>query len=197
MKLAGYKINYPSGLLGENGTGYDYILAGNGLFVEARGSLLTARILIAPASVRGLIPLEPEVILHHGKIPVYLYELALNAMLTNPELERFVAITWDNGYHIHIPDQEGNLGSVKYSVSDNTILDLHSHGRMKAFFSSQDNRDEQGFQLYGVIGKLIKGGQLRLRVGVYGYHFEIDPGDIFEGYLDHFGGQDDLSDSQI
>ena len=49
------------------------------------------------------------------------------------------------------------------------ICDLHSHGNMRAFWSATDDTDEQGSQLYAVIGKLDMEPEIRLRVGVYAY----------------------------
>jgi PRTRC genetic system protein A len=63
------------------------------------------------------------------------------------------------------------------------VIEVHSHHRMSAFFSEQDDRDEQGFRLYGVIGNLNKEGNcpsLRLRAGVYGSFHEVPAEWVFE-----------------
>jgi hypothetical protein len=40
-------------------------------------------------------------------------------------------------------------------------------------FSETDDKDESGFRLYGVIGNLHQAPKIRLRVGCYGYFWEI------------------------
>lgn len=182
MKPAGYLIKHPDRLEGERGQYFDYVLAGNGLFIEAEGRFMAARIPVSSVEVRGLQDIEPRIVLRYGKIPRYIFDLAFNWMAANADQEKFVAITWNNGYHLQFPDQKMETFNVHYEVADNTVMDLHSHGHMNAFFSIQDNRDEQGFQLYGVVGRLHQYSNLRLRVGVYGYHYDIAWNDIFEGY---------------
>ena len=59
------------------------------------------------------------------------------------------------------------------------ILELHSHGNMNAFWSARDNADEKGFRFYGVMGNLDLKPQIRLRLGVYGYYYNINPNLLF------------------
>ena len=44
MKMVGYLVNHPDGLVGERGAYYNYILASNGLFIEAESPLIDARV---------------------------------------------------------------------------------------------------------------------------------------------------------
>jgi len=176
-------VKQPDGLYGERGLYYDYILAENGVFVEAEGSLLVARVQVVHAEIRGLAPLEAKAVLRYGLIPQHLFDLALSVMLADVSKERYVAVTWNDGYHLYVPEQEGTGGGVEYAVGDSIVLDLHSHGEMKAWFSTTDNKDEQGFKLYGVIGQLGKNPHVLLRVGIYGYFHLIPWGEVFEGSL--------------
>ncbi len=183
MIKVGYLVNHQRWMEGERGTFFDYILASNGLFIRAEGKLLSARIPVAAAEVRGLAPLEPEVILRHGRIPQRLFDVAVSVMLADPGRERYLAITWEDGYRLHFPEQEGTGISVEYSPLANVVLDLHSHGGMQALFSRQDNKDEQGLKLYAVIGSLNEVPVVKIRCGVYGYFHSIAWGDVFEGSL--------------
>ena len=163
---AGYLVNRKDGLYGERGMFYDYILASNGLFIEAEGKLMAARVPVAACEVRGLAPLEPKVVLRYGRIPQRFFDLALNTMLTTPDKERYVAVTWNNGYHINVPNQaaekeqvgedidagHGSGAGVAYLNPDSVLLDMHTHPKMRAAFSPTDNRDEAGLKLYGVVG---------------------------------------------
>jgi len=186
----GYLVKQKDGLYGERGLYYDYILAGNGVWIEAEGNLLAARVPVAHANIRGLAPLKPVVVLRYGLIPQRLFDLALSAMLADVSKERYVAVTFNDGYHLYIPEQEGTGGGVDYEVGSQVVLDLYSHGRMTSWFSTTDNKDELGLKIYGVCGKLDKTPEVRLRVGIYGYFHPISWGEVFEGSL--FGAEDAL-----
>lgn len=206
MNPVGYLVKHRDGLYGERGLYYDYVLSANGIFVEAEGPLIAARVPVAYADIRGLAPLEPVVVLRNGLIPQHHFDLALSAMLADKQSERYLAVVWNDGYHLSVPEQaarkedlldgvndgHGSGGGVAYLNPDKVILDLHSHGTLSSFFSPEDNRDEQGLKLYGVVGKLDKTPQLLLRVGVYGYHYTISWNDIFSGTLSGVTEEPDL-----
>lgn len=180
MKPAGYLVNDKEGLTREPGLFYDYILAANGLFIRARGSLLVATIRIAEAPVRGLLPLEEKIELTKGKVPRCLYELALGTLTADPWRERYLAVTYEGEYRLRAPPQEGEAGGVRYEVLPNTLVDIHSHGSLSAFFSGTDDRDEQGLRLYMVVGRLnTLLPEVELRVGVYGYFAPVGMEEVF------------------
>ncbi len=183
MKLVGYLVKTPEGLSGELGQYYTYILAANGVFVEAEGPLLSARVPVAECAVRGLAPLETRLSLTYGSIPQRFWDLALDAFMAAPDQERYVAITGAAGYQFYIPEQKGAGASVQYQVGDSVVLDLHSHHHMAAWFSPQDSRDETGLRLYGVVGRLNATPVVRLRVGVYGHFHDLRWNDVFDGSL--------------
>ena len=80
-----------------------------------------------------------------------------------------------------MPWQSGSSGGVEYEVLPDTVLDIHSHGMMSAFFSSTDNSDEQGLRLYMVMGRLdTLIPELEMRVGVYGYFAPVELDEIFD-----------------
>ncbi len=187
MNPVGYLINRRDGLKGARGVAYDYILAGNGLWIEAEGERLAARVLVKPFVVRGLADLEPKLVLRYGPVPERFFDLTLDVMLADSHREQYVALTVeDEGYHIVFPEQDRRAAGISgIQLPDNRIMDLHSHpGGIGAYFSGTDNRDEQGFQIYAVVGL---GREtlpvVRLRVGVYGYFQEIPWTDVFNGSL--------------
>ncbi len=174
MRPVGYLINTEGGPEGSPGLFYNFILARNGIFIRAESPLIAATISIAGAEVRGLSPLREEVKLKKGRIPKGLYELALSMLSADRYREKYLAITWEGEYRLRVPMQAGEAGGVQYEVLPNTVLDIHSHGVMPAFFSSTDNLDEQGLRLYMVVGRLDKLiPEVKLRVGVYGYFAPI------------------------
>ncbi|GAJ12486.1 unnamed protein product, partial [marine sediment metagenome] len=60
MKNVGYMTNHLDGLSGEKGLYYNYILASNGLFIEAENPSIAARVLVAECEIRGLAPMEKK-----------------------------------------------------------------------------------------------------------------------------------------
>lgn len=180
MRAVGYLFSEMEGLVGEPGLFYDYILAGNGLFVRARGPLIEATVRIAAAEVRGLSPLEEKIALPMGAIPRRLYDLAISILGADYERERYLTTTWEGEYRLRMPPQEGSAGGVKYERLPSSVVDIHSHGTMEAFFSWTDDRDEQGLRLYMVVGKLhTLWPEVLLRVGVYGYFAPVSIEEVF------------------
>ena len=95
MTPVGYLVNQPAGLAGSQGIGFDYVVGSGGLYVQSESAHLTARILVAPADVRGLAPVSEKLALAHGPIPAGLFEAGLRWFLETPDTERFFAVGWD------------------------------------------------------------------------------------------------------
>jgi PRTRC genetic system protein A len=181
MKPVGYLINTKRGQEGETGLFYNYVLAKNGLFIQASNSLLRATVCVADAQVRGLEPVAESVELIKGKIPGYIRELAISALCADPSHETYLAVTWEGNYHLKAPNQSPDLCTVTYDVQDSTILDIHSHGTMRPFFSFVDNTDEQGLRLYMVVGELQRlMPDSLLRIGAYGYFKDMRMEEVFD-----------------
>jgi len=181
VKPVGYLLNTKEGLTGEAGLYYDYIFARTGVFIRARNPLLRATLRINYAEIRGLRPLYEDLELVHGKIPHTLYDLALSALVASCPLEQYLAVTWDGQYHLTTPTQSGKPAEVKYERVSSTILDIHSHGTMGAFFSGIDDADEQGLRLYMVVGELdTLIPEVKMRLGAYGHFAPVTRKDIFD-----------------
>jgi PRTRC genetic system protein A len=183
MKDVGYLVKHRDGIRGERGFYYNYILASNGLFVEAENPLIAAKMLVAECEIRGLAPLLEDLVLTYGSIPQRFFDLALSTFLAYPEHEYYAAVIGDKGYHFHVPVQNREEGSVVYEVGDSVVLDIHSHGSMPAGFSTQDNLDEQGMKIFAVVGNLNATPVVKLRLGVYGYFRTLCWKDVFDGTL--------------
>jgi PRTRC genetic system protein A len=180
MTIAGYLLNKDGSLEGNRGIFYDYILARDGLYIKAHNAHLDATVLVAGADVRGLSPLEEKITLLHGKLPWKLYDLAYSSFVMDPSRERYAAVVWQGGYHLKIPEQTREQGSVRYFTESNVVLDIHSHGTMAAWFSTQDDSDEQALRLYMVVGKVnMLIPEIELRIGVYGYFAPISAREVF------------------
>ena len=182
-KPVGYLINHPDGPSGERGLFYNYILASNGIFIEAENPILAARVPVADCEVRGLAPMETKVTLTYGSIPQRFFDLALDTFLAESDKEQYIAVVAARGYQFYVPVQDKHGGSVVYEVGESVVLDMHSHGHMNPFFSMQDDRDEQGLRLYGVVGKLDAKPIVKFRIGVYGYFEALSWGVVLDGSL--------------
>ena len=178
----GYLVNHPTGLAGIQGIGYDYVLGSGGLYVQSESAHLTARVPVASCTVRGLAPAAEKVELAHGPIPAALFEIGLRWFEDTPHTERFFAIRWDGrAYRLVVPEQEGTATRLKYRPPAGVVAEFHSHGRSRAFFSKTDDRDEQGFRIYGVAGRLDSDRpELSLRVGVYGHFAPVGWSQVFD-----------------
>ena len=181
----GYLVNHPAGLSGSQGIGFDYVLGAGGLYVQSESAHLTARVLVAPADVRGLSPVTEKLALAHGPIPAHVFEMGLAWMLSAPGTERFFAVGWDgDAYRLVVPPQEGTGSSLSYQPPGGVIAEFHSHARHRAFFSATDDRDEQGFRIYGVVGRLdTPAPELTLRLGIYGHFAPLRWSQVFDGPL--------------
>jgi PRTRC genetic system protein A len=181
VKPAGYLINGRWGPAGEAGLYYDYIFARNGVFIRARNHLLGATVCISPVEIRGLEPLEEVITLEHGKIPRRLYDLALSLFIASSDRERFLAVTWEGEYRLRMPWQDREKASVEYEAIPFSVMDIHSHGGMDAFFSTTDDSDEQGLRLYMVAGRVnTLVPEVKLRIGVYGYFAPLSLDEVFD-----------------
>jgi PRTRC genetic system protein A len=192
--LVTYHIHHCPLLPVNDALAYQYVLAGNGVFIRAETRFFEAILPVAPCPVRGLAPLQSHFRLKVPRIPARL----LATILTDGRRAR--RPDWgrpDNGlnevlyqFHHHDqtiqvkkPPQQTTATSVLATGMDDAavICDLHSHGNMRAFFSRTDDDDEQATKAYVVIGKLDTEPEIRLRVGVYGYWHPLPVTAVFTG----------------
>ena len=183
FRPAGYLVQRHPGQPpeGDPGTGYDYVMAGNGLLISAENDLLAMTLPLAEATVRGLPTVEPALTLTHGPLPKTLLNRILSEMKRAAPYELFAAITWEpaHGYRAIIPPQQATRAHVSYDPLPHTVLQIHSHGDMDAFFSAQDNSDEQGLAIYAVAGHIGSNIRLSLRAGAYGHFSPLRANQVF------------------
>ena len=112
--------------------------------------------------------------LTHGPIPAYLFKAGLRWFQAAPATERFFAVRWDGGAYRLVAHRQGlRLPSPTGPPPGWSQVPLPL--TLPAFFSATDDRDEQGFRIYGVAGRLYTPRpELRLRVGVYGHSAPLD-----------------------
>ncbi len=194
-----------------SGHGYDYVLAGDGVWVQTENAHMRLRVPAASCHVRGLPEVGGMCELTHGRIPHDIWEEAVRLLevpgqrrqehpqraynsdeeagvrrerssYTGP-IEAMVAVVWSGAtYEVVCPSQDASVSHVTYEKSPGTVLELHSHHRMRAYFSQVDDADEQGLGLYGVVGKLhTDRPEVVLRAGAYGHFLTLPWEAVFEG----------------
>jgi PRTRC genetic system protein A len=165
---------------------YAYILAGNGLFLYAKREDLEVLIPISRASIAGLPLLEP--FLNMPRVPATLVHHVLQASKKNLPNEILFWFNFDGDrqvWNLDAPLQVCRPASVfPVDKSDplgvRALIDLHSHALLGPFFSRTDNKDEQGFRIFAVIGKVNEKPLILVRVGVYGNYWNIPADLVFE-----------------
>ena len=187
MPLVGYRVRARDGaLLGAAGLAYDYVLGAGGVYLVAESACLAATVPVAAGLIRGLGEVHPGLALKPGRLPARLWRLAFDRLAALGGEEGIVEFRWAaDGYRAVVPAGERRgAAAVRYAPGEGTVLQLHSHHRMPAYFSRTDDADEQGLALYGVLGRLGVPGQrpeVRLRVGAYGYFAPVPWDLVFAG----------------
>lgn len=140
--------------------------------------------------------LEVDFHLSADKIPQSMLQDILMFFKKNPDKEAAVQVFYDMGtkkYELYYPEQQVSACSVVFERNQQLeeekvlVMDAHSHGYMRAFFSSVDDHDEKGTRLFLVAGSLNrKKTEWRLRAGIAGFYKDLQLADIFEN-----GGRSD------
>lgn len=193
--------------------GIGYVLAANGLFVQAtRTDGITALIptakTIGGKEVRGLAPLTPNIywpyprvsagillemltksqnaIDSSGKVVEILFHLLYNHNKDVVQTKERNLANNNAEWQLVVPPQKQGRAWVRpteqgpESSYARCIIECHSHHVMDAFFSSTDDKDEQGFKIYVVLGNIFEQPQIRVRIGIFGYFYEMPADQIFD-----------------
>jgi PRTRC genetic system protein A len=166
---------------------YDYVLAGNGVFLRAVRSRLDVLMQIASCEVRGLPQLDAHFYWNYPKIPIGLTTQILQECERLGAIEVLFYLLYDasTGWELVCPEQEQSVTHCRPlhdldSAYAKAIVHVHSHHKMAAKFSNADDQEDQGFRIYGIIGNLGQQATLSVRVGVFGYFWNLPATLIFE-----------------
>lgn len=168
------------------GLAFDYLLAGDGVYLVADNDHLGVRVPIADCEIRGLPLVYPSCNLKHGRIPGWIWDAIVWAghigYIRGHEVMLTVRFDPSVGYRLTVPRQVAGPTHVVYRPMSDAILEIHSHGPHAAAFSPTDDADEQGLRLYGVIGRLgTERPEVALRVGAYGHFLAVAWETAFQG----------------
>jgi PRTRC genetic system protein A len=203
MKISDAILAGPDGLQPmEPGLYYQYIVAANGLFIRAEDTRLSACVQIAEATCYGTALVMPIAQLKIDRVPgVWLRSVLASARKRMPN-EAMYQFWWDGTSHNAVtrtwrctmPTQISSPTALRFDDLGQTVIDLHSHNSMPAFFSSTDDADEQGLRFYAVIGRIdTDQPEIRCRVGVYGHFLDVPADMIFDDlgpFVDRLGEED-------
>ena len=200
MRLVDYLIA-TDGPPAPSGLAYDYVLARDGVYVQAENEYLAARVPIAHCEVRGLRSLQPMCRLKHGRIAFGIWQhiVAVAQVWALHRQEVLLTVRHDHrlGYHLVVPRQATGETEIAYSPAPNVVLEIHSHHAYRARFSWVDDADEERLALYGVVGRLdTERPEVALRVGVYGYFMTVAWRDVFDEELEAFRDLADEPDEE-
>jgi PRTRC genetic system protein A len=192
IRPVAYHISGPAGTPPPAAALYRYVMAGTGVYLQARRTGLEVCIPVAEGEIRGLPALTPSVKLEYPAVGSALVEQMLRLARQSGEEGRLLESLFHlcyragEGWQLRVPPQERGetfvrpvgVGTGVGSSYEEALIEVHSHGHLPAFFSRQDDREEQGFRLYGVLGRVAEAPEIRVRVGVYGYFYEVEAGTI-------------------
>lgn len=172
---------------------YEFALAQNGVFLRAerRGLRVQFPIMEGPYVRGGLAKLDPCVELEYPRIPARLLNtmLALSWTACIPAPKEVLFHLWfEDGWQFCRPLQSQSYAGVTPlddgpgSSYVKAMVEVHSHHNLpvSAKFSTIDDADERGFRIYAVLGRIFSRPQIRVRVGVYGYYYEVPATTLFE-----------------
>ncbi len=172
---------------------YTYVVAANGLFIQAEDSRMDARVLITPARLNGLAQIAPYARLKVDRISsAWLHSILRSARQHMPR-EAMYQFMWNGAsgdakpsvvhtWRCVMPGQIQSPTALRFDDDGQAVVDLHSHNSMAAFFSETDDADEGGLRFYAVVGKIDTAQpEIRVRVGVYGHHMQVPAEMVFDG----------------
>jgi hypothetical protein len=192
--LVSYRIALPGSPLPPiDASLYEYVMAGNGIFIRGARREFQAQFCIQPFVVRGLQELVPVLSINGSRVSrEVVAEMLRQARQARDEEGRPCEIVFHLelaealGWQCHVPSQRQSPMRAKPSDDSPTssyaraCIELHSHVDMRASFSSLDDQDEQGFRIYAVLGCISTTPVIRVRVGIYGYHHDIPANWVFD-----------------
>ena len=170
-----------------NGLLYEYLVGSNGVFVRAARAGLRATVWVASTArmIRGLQEIAPNVEID-TRVPASLTQRMLDLAKENAGKEILFYLAYrDGAWALQIPEQIQSAGNVRpldpFVGGTDTLIEVHSHHNMGAFFSLTDNQEEQaGFRVYAVLGRVEHNPAINCRVGIYGHFCEIPAEWVFE-----------------
>lgn len=169
-----------------------YVLSRERVLLEAEREEFRARVTVArlktpipslpseDPAFAWKVPKPPGKLLREAVLPVL---GTVNSFGERGQLEAMVNLQWNgHTWKVEVPEQFISAGSIRSHgrLSEGAVIQIHSHGRMRPFWSATDNADETGFLIYCVVGGLgTSHVRMLCRVGLNGFWEELEVRDVF------------------
>jgi PRTRC genetic system protein A len=160
-----------------------FIWAGNGIFRSVTRQEFKAVVCHRKVHTPGLPEFEQEFKLLISPVPHTKVKAIIEQIQQEPDLEQLFYLYWrSDRWEVLYPEQECTPSSCIAGdrFLEPAVIEIHSHGAARAFFSGTDDLEENGCRISTVIGK--SHGQLEIvsRVCVHGLFLPIQSSLIYE-----------------
>lgn len=172
---------------------YDYLLAGNGLFIRAKRKEFSVCLPLNRINVKGLSDVQSEIVWYRTRIPSRIWqEILVNAREGSDSAafkEDVYVVYWHEQNSEWLWKNIGKTRSYASTIADDSVeeygeacLEIHTHPPNSTHFSQIDDRDEQGkFRLFGILIDIHNPNpKIRFRCGIYDHFVQIPADDIGE-----------------
>lgn len=179
---------------------FEYILAGNGLFIRAKRREFSVCLPVCREPIKGLPEINSGIVWHKPRIPSLVWQQILENARTGSDSTQFredvFVIFWHERKSQWCWKNISKERLLASTIADDSLaeygeacIELHTHPTGAIYFSPADNRDESGkFRIFGILIDVHSPNpKIRFRCGVYDYFAQI-PADyipeIPDGFLD-------------
>lgn len=186
------------GALPELDAGQRMLLGRNGVFLQMRTPWLDCTTRVGQLAERLPLPygdVVERIAFSFGAIPIRLLECFVEAARAALPDEVAGALIYDEyAQTLSLRIHEGldvGRGHVRYRIGnlgegEALAVDLHSHGRLGAFWSADDDRDDNGVRVCGVFGNVDRAAPTaKFRLVLNGHYVPLpspwDADDAAEG----------------
>jgi len=165
---------------------FEYMMAGNGLFVRASRSEFDASLMVCSQKIKGLPEIRTGIFWHKPKPGSDIWGQILADARFRNDFEEFredvYAVYWDEPASDwrwrNISRERHGASTIADDASEEysrACIELHTHPAGAVHFSSADDRDESGkFRIFGILIDIHSlSPRIRFRCGIYDHFFQI------------------------
>lgn len=180
---------------------FEYLMAGNGVFIRAKRREFSVCLPVCRESIKGLPSVQSGIVWHKPRIPRLIWQQILeNARDGCGDSIQFredvFVICWHEATSQWCWKNIGKERGWARTIADDSqaeygeaCIELHTHPPGATHFSSADDRDESGkFRIFGILIDVhTPNPKIRFRCGVYDYFAQIPTdyiSEVPEGFLD-------------
>lgn len=170
---------------------YQYVIAREGIFLQAACTGLEvlmpiterANIVDLASATPLLRPAYPRV--DAARVQQLLASARSAVDSEGQPVERLFYLLWEGTWKLYEPEQEASQVQVRATALTtqhlSAFIEGHSHHHFAARFSAQDDQAEVNeFRVYFVLGRIFERPELRVRICVHGYVWEVPATCFFE-----------------